>query len=177
MDLNEPKILILFGVLGSIVIGCTQPFFGWIFAQMMGFLTSPLKLNGGKEGLMEKVTEKCQILALLAMANYFSVFIQRKSFLKLSENVTFKLRQLLYSNILQKNIGWFDLKENQTGVLTSSMASDTAIVNAASAEAAGPVFEGIFAFFGGVCVALYFCWQLALICMCICPLLSVAQGI
>jgi len=59
MDLNEPKLLILFGCMGSFVVGATQPFFGWIFAQIMGYLTAPLKLVGGKEGLMEKVSEKC----------------------------------------------------------------------------------------------------------------------
>jgi len=61
-------------------------------AQVMGLLTAPLPLVGGKEGLMEKISNLCRILAIIALAIYFSVFTQRKSFNKLSENVTFKLR-------------------------------------------------------------------------------------
>jgi len=44
MDMNEPKILIVFGILGSCVTGASQPIFGWVFAQVMGYLTTPLAL-------------------------------------------------------------------------------------------------------------------------------------
>ena len=43
--------------------------------------------------------------------------------------MTLKIRQVLYFSILQKNIGWFDNKDNGPSVLTSAMASETAIIN------------------------------------------------
>lgn len=56
----------------------------------------------------------------------------------MGENVTLGVRELLYKNILMKNIGWFDLRENSTGVLSSAMASDTAVINGVSSESLGP---------------------------------------
>jgi len=38
------------------------------------------------------------------------------------------------------------------------MAQDTSIVNTAAAETAGPIFEGFFAFFGGMLIAFFSCW-------------------
>ena len=48
------------------------------------------------------------------------------------------MREVLYQSILQKHIGFFDHKDNSTGVLTSAMASDTSIINGVSTEALGP---------------------------------------
>ena len=56
----------------------------------------------------------------------------------MSENVTLRIRQDLYLNILQKNIAWFDLKENGASVLTSIMATETSIINGVSSESVGP---------------------------------------
>jgi len=56
----------------------------------------------------------------------------------LGENVTLKIRQVLYLSILKKNIGWFDHKDNGPSVLTSAMASETAIINGASSDSIGP---------------------------------------
>lgn len=44
----------------------------------------------------------------------------------LSNNVTIKIRAILYEMILQKDIGFFDDRDNNASVLTSAMAQDTA---------------------------------------------------
>jgi hypothetical protein len=41
-----------------------------------------------------------------------------------------------------KNIGWFDLRENSTGILSSTMASDTAVINGVGGESLGPQIQG-----------------------------------
>jgi hypothetical protein len=43
----------------------------------------------------------------------------------IGENVTLKIRADLYRNIINKDLGWFDDKDNAPGVLSSTMASDT----------------------------------------------------
>lgn len=63
---------------------------------------------------------------ILSVIVYVSALIQKKSFSKLGETVTYKVRTLLYADILTKNIGWFDLKDNSTGVLTATMSEKTA---------------------------------------------------
>jgi ATP-binding cassette subfamily B (MDR/TAP) protein 1 len=58
----------------------------------------------------------------IALLSFLSGMIQKISFGWLGENVTLKIRKDLYMNILQKNIGWFDERENGSSVLTSAMA-------------------------------------------------------
>jgi len=76
---------------------------------------------------------------------------------------------------LEKDIGFFDARENNASVLTASMAEDTSIVNGASSESLGPITEACFAIFGGIGVGFYLCWQMALICLGAVPLLGFAQ--
>jgi len=56
----------------------------------------------------------------------------------LGSNVTLKIRELLYAKILEKNLGWFDHRDNSSGILTSTMASDTSLINGVSTESLGP---------------------------------------
>lgn len=76
----------------------------------------------------------------------------------LSEKVTYSMRFTLYDSILSKNIGWFDLRENSVGGLSSAMASDTSLVNGVSSESLGPVVEACFALTVGLVIGFYFCW-------------------
>lgn len=99
------------------------------------------------------------------MIAYIANVIQRKSFSKLGEGVTFKIRCLLYSKILQKNMGWFDERDNSTGILTSVMASDAQNVNAAASQSLGPMVEGFFSMVGGIAIGCVLSWQIALICL------------
>ena len=66
----------------------------------------------------------CLYILLIAFGSFLFGLIGKYSFGLIGENVTLRIRQLLYSKILTKNIGWFDDKENAPGVLSASMASD-----------------------------------------------------
>lgn len=39
---------------------------------------------------------------------------------------------------MQKHIGFFDEKDNGTGILTAAMSQDTSIINGVSTESLGP---------------------------------------
>ena len=81
----------------------------------------------------------------------------------MGQNVTLKIREILYMNILMKDIGFFDFRDNNASVLTSAMAQDTSLINGASSESLGPYSDGFFALFGGLALGFYFCWQMSLI--------------
>lgn len=175
-EMNEPKILIVFAAFGSAILGASNPVIGLLFSRVLGALTAPLVLYGGGEGLLAKMRWESAYFAFNALAIYFAAMIMRKSFTKLSETVTYKMRVLLYDKILQKNIGWFDLKENGTGNLTSTMAQDTSVINMAATEASGPIAEATFALIAGVSIGCYYCWQVALICLGLIPFIIIASG-
>ena len=68
------------------------------------------------------------------------------------------MRHELYDSILTKNIGWFDLRENSVGSLSSAMAADTSLVNGVSSESLGPQIEGAFSMTAGLVIGFYYCW-------------------
>jgi len=76
----------------------------------------------------------------------------------LGEGVTLKVRTLLYKSILEKNLGFFDDRENNASVLTSSMAQDSSLINGVSTESLGPYTDAFFALFGGLAIGFYWCW-------------------
>lgn len=94
------------------------------------------------------------------MAGVMFVGYLGKSFVfsYLGENVTFKIRQILYMSILEKHIGWFDLQENQSSVLTSAMASESSLINGVASESLAPNVEALFALVGGLIIGFIFCW-------------------
>jgi ATP-binding cassette, subfamily B (MDR/TAP), member 1 len=77
-------------------------------------------------------------MVIIAIIAGVGSFVQKYSFGTLGNNVTLKVRTILYSNILQKNLGWFDHRDNGPSVLTSTMASDTSLINGISTESLGP---------------------------------------
>ena len=95
------------------------------------------------------------ILAAVAWIGYWS----RTYFLQsLGENITEQVRILLYSKILQMDMGWFDNREHATSVLSSRMAEDTARLNDVSSNSVQPVLTGMANLLAGFVIACIFCW-------------------
>jgi ATP-binding cassette subfamily B (MDR/TAP) protein 1 len=94
----------------------------------------------------------------LAVGVFFAMWLQKYFFQLISVKVTYAMRYTLYDEILNKNIGWFDMRENSVGVLSSAMAQDTSLINGVSSESLGPQVESAFAMLVGVVIGFYFCW-------------------
>lgn len=189
MAFNSPKIAIVFAVIGVTIAGLLQPFLGWVWADLLLTLSIPVEyimaelVSKGKDPSEWKTELKddCErlalLLTLLGAATFVSYVIKSYLFTVLGENVTIQIRELLYKSILEKNIGWFDLQENQSSVLTSAMAQESAIINGASSESLGPYCESVFAIVGGLVLGFYFCWQEALITLACVPAIIIANYI
>ena len=106
----------------------------------------------------DEVKFYCLLMAIFAVVAFASMFVQKYYFLRSSELVTYHMRYSIYDAILGKNIGWFDLRENGVGVLSSAMAQDTSLVNGVSSESIGPQVESGFAMLVGIVIGFYYCW-------------------
>lgn len=123
--------------------------------------------------MQEEVIDLTIYTLIMAGAMFIGYVGKSYLFSYLGENVTLKVRQLLYESILEKNIGWFDFQDNQSSVLTSAMAQESAIINGASSESLGPYIEGAFAVFGGLIIGFVFCWQESLVTLGCIPLIVI----
>jgi len=125
MEWNN-KTYIAIACVASLITGASQPTFGGILmSRILAQLTVPLELYPvifpGKN-MEDEINMYCLIMGLFAVGTWLSMFTQKYFFNKLSEVVTYRMRGELYDAILGKNIGWFDLRENSVGILSSAMA-------------------------------------------------------
>lgn len=117
---NHPMWLIFPACLAVAAAGFCQPLFGWVFSIMMQVLTTPVEYsklallaegkdpNLWKTNLEEEVVELTIYILIMAGVLWVGYMGKDYIFSFLGQNVTMKIRQLIYDSILQKNIGWFD---------------------------------------------------------------------
>jgi ATP-binding cassette subfamily B (MDR/TAP) protein 1 len=63
-------------------------------------------------------------MVFIAIAIFIGIIFNKSMFGIVGENVTLRVREILYGSILEKHLGWFDDKENSPGVISATMASD-----------------------------------------------------
>jgi len=126
----------------------------------MTLLTVPyplLRRWKGEDYLQEEISFWCLMITFVALATGLGVMLRTIAFGKLGENLTYSIRNILYLNILEKNIGFHDERENNASVLSASMATDSAYIYGCT-ENAGPYLEAFFALMTGLVFGFYFCW-------------------
>mmetsp|Transcript_39000 Transcript_39000/g.59342 ORF Transcript_39000/g.59342 Transcript_39000/m.59342 type:complete len:297 (-) Transcript_39000:1404-2294(-) len=124
---NRPRIFIFVAIISSLVNGAVMPCFGIILSRLLGSLSMPIEYwsfyyTEEGDSLEADIILHVKYILLIAFISLFFGHFQKFSFGKLGANITDKLRKLLYAKILEKNLGWFDERENSTSVLTSAMA-------------------------------------------------------
>lgn len=172
MKYNSPKLYLVLGMFGSAINGSIMPTFAIAFAYYNELLSAPSGTYTN-EYIEEKVKLYSAIMAILGVVSFIAMFGSKFCFTSLGENVTLHIRKVLYSTILNKHLGWFDLRDNAPSVLTSAMAEDTSLINGVGGESLGPTCEGIFAMIVGLALGFIYCWQESLVCLCVSPIMAI----
>lgn len=181
---NSPVIFVYIGVFSSIVLGACMPVFGIFFSKYLQVTTENIPPGPYNPTMTEdhydniittKTNEYIGYVAAIGGTVWFMGYLNKYMFGVVGENVTIKIRKVLYASIMRKNIGWFDDRENAPGILTSSMAQDTAVLNGVSTESLASIAESIFALVTGISIGFYYCWQLALVCLGCVPLMALGS--
>jgi len=179
---NTPKYHFFIATFAAAINGSSQPLLGVAFAKVLTLLSTPKDLlvlmnDGNEDYLQEEVTKICLWMVIIAAVCSVGYFTAKFSFGTLGNNVTLKIRQILYAHILEMNIGFFDERDNGPSVLTSIMAADTAVINGIGTESIGPTSESIFGMIIGIGIGFYFCWQEALVCFLVSPIMVIGTTI
>lgn len=166
--------------LGAIVNGTAQPVLGVIFAKFLGILSAPKELLAevfGEDFLQDEVTKFTIWMLIVAVVNGIAIVFQKYSFGYLGNKVTQRVREVLYVSILQKNIGWFDERDNGPSVLTSILSADAAAINGVGGESIGPTAESVFGMIGGIAVGFYWAPLQAVVCLLVSPIMVIGATI
>ena len=116
----------------------------------------------------------CLYMVYIGIGMMISGFLNKFSFGVVGENVTLRVRKLLYSRIIEKPLGWFDKKENAPGILTTTMASDVQVLNGVSVEGIATVFDALCALGVGIAIGFIFSWKETLVCLACTPFIMMA---
>jgi len=85
------------------------------------------------------------------------------------EELTVRLRTLSFRNLLGKEVSWFDHPANAKGRLTSQLAHDAAKIRGLVADTLGAVLQIASMLLFAIVIALYFCWEIGLLCIGVFP--------
>uniref|UniRef100_A0A915EG33 ABC-type xenobiotic transporter n=1 Tax=Ditylenchus dipsaci TaxID=166011 RepID=A0A915EG33_9BILA len=113
--------------------------------------------------------------AFLGLAQAVILFTEVSLFGRCAETMTMRLRSQLFRNIMRMDIAYFDSPRHTTGSLATRLATDTPNVRAALDFRLGAVFSAGVAFVGGIALALYYNWQLAVLVICVLPIAGLGQ--
>jgi len=92
------------------------------------------------------------------------------------EKLTNRLRNLLFSSVIRQDIGFFDDENNGTGILTTKLSSDAAMIKGMTGERIGISLSLVTTITVGLLIALVSCWRMALVIAACLPLMAVGAG-
>ncbi|XP_071330134.1 bile salt export pump isoform X2 [Trachinotus anak] len=167
---NQPEWpYILLGSLGAAANGSVNPIYAILFSQILGTFAIQ-DLNKQRE----QISGICGLFCIVAVASFFTQFVQGYSFAKSGERLTRRLRKVGFQAILQQEIGWFDDPQNSPGALTTRLATDASMVQAATGSQIGMIINSMASIGACFIIAFYYSWKLTLVVICFLPLIGLS---
>ncbi|KAE8299342.1 Bile salt export pump ATP-binding cassette sub-family B member 11 [Larimichthys crocea] len=108
----------LIGSLGAAVNGSFQPIYAVLFSQFLGTFSIP-----DSNEQREQINGICVQFCIVAVASFFTYFLQGFAFAKSGELLTRRLRKLGFQAMLSQEVGWFDDPRNSPGALTTRLGN------------------------------------------------------
>merc|ERR1711970_1052460 len=94
-----------------------------------------------------------------------------------SENLAYRVRNLMFSAYLRQEPGYFDLPENAVGSVSSKLASDATRLKAKTGEPLQQIVITAFGLTLGVVLSFIFMWPVALMALGVLPFLGFAMAL
>lgn len=158
MILQYP-IWFLIACIGSSMVGAMFPIWGVLLAKSMGIFF----LKHDPDSIIDNaVTQVGYYVALAADAGIGAV-LQQWGVGKISERIVMKLRSDQFESTLRREIGFFDLKENAVGDITTRLSDDARTVAKATGQSAAQQIQAVACLAIGLALGFWGCWKVALV--------------
>ncbi|KAL9645354.1 hypothetical protein ABK040_002553 [Willaertia magna] len=151
--------IILIGWIASACVGAFPVVIYVIMAGVMDSLTpDPVtgKMPSG-DVMKEKVNNLAMWFAIVAAISFLCNFISNFALNFASERIGMQLKRAYFNNLLEQEIGYFDMK--QTGVLTAGLSEDISRIQDTYTMKLGNVFQYLVQTICGVVMAFTRSWR------------------
>ncbi|XP_043712876.1 ABC transporter B family member 13-like [Telopea speciosissima] len=165
--LNAPEWpFAILGSVGAILAGMEAPLFALGVTHVLGAFYSHDDLQIKHE--VQQVALAFVGVAALTVPIYL---LQHYYYTLMGEQLTSRVRLLMFTAILTNEIGWFDLDENSTGSLASNLAADATLVRGALADRLSTIIQNVALTVTAFTIAFVFSWRMASVIIATFPLL------
>nr|XP_043637818.1 putative multidrug resistance protein [Erigeron canadensis] len=148
----------LIGCIGALLNGLIQPTLA--FAQ--GAMLSMFFLKD-KDEMKSQTRILCYGFIAIAASAFIVSVIQHYYFGIMGENLTKRVRELIFAKIMTFEIEWFHQENNNTGAICSRLATDTVMVRNLVADRLAFFAQTISATISAVILSMILSWRLALV--------------
>ncbi|MDP2439609.1 MAG: ABC transporter ATP-binding protein [archaeon] len=159
---ERPKIGV--GFIAAVLNGAVMPTFSIVFGNLFNSF-----LNVGFEQIMAVIGMWAVCFALLGVFSFCVVFLQTSMFAIASEKISNSIRNRFFAAILAKDVEFFD--SHNSGELTSRLSTEMAAIQTGCSEKVGLFLQFFFQTVIGLCIALFYGWQMTLVLLSVSPLL------
>lgn len=176
VKLNAPEWpYALLGTVGAVLAGLVNPLFALIISELLTVFYDTdfhkMKLDVQKYALIFVGVGAASLAIYVVQHYYFGI---------VGENLTARVREMMFQAIIRNEVGWFDLDENASTLLASRLASDATHVRAALGDRVSLIVQNVTVFVTACVIGLVVQWRIALVLLATFPLLvgaSIAQQI
>ncbi|XP_021353533.1 multidrug resistance protein 1-like isoform X2 [Mizuhopecten yessoensis] len=173
MRMNAPEwYFIIIGCIGSIMFGAVQPAFAVLFAGILEAFAST-----DTEYQKREIAKYVAILVGIAVGSFIALTLQGYMFGKSGEILTMRLRSMSFKAMLRQEIAYFDDHKNNTGALTTRLATEASDVRGSSGARMGKLLENIANMGTALIISFIYGWQLTLIIIAFIPIIAAAGAL
>ncbi|CAN6582465.1 unnamed protein product [Malus baccata var. baccata] len=157
VKLNAPEWpYAILGSLGAVLAGMEAPLFALGITHVLTAFYAP---SGSQ--IKHDVDRIALIFVGLAALTVPIYLLQHYFYTLMGERLTARVRLLMFKAILSNEVGWFDLDENNTGALTSTLAANATLVRSALADRLSTIVQNLALAVTAFAIAFTLSWRIA----------------
>ncbi|KAH9253392.1 hypothetical protein BASA81_008743 [Batrachochytrium salamandrivorans] len=153
----------------SALNGLSFPVFALLFSYVLQTLYLP-----NNAALLDGARVWCLAFFGLAAGTGLAVFFQNLFFGFINGRTTMRARKETFRHVLSMEIGYFDLKENNVGALTTRLGADCGTLKSALSDRMEVGSMNLSTIVAGLVIAMIGSWQVALVTFCLFPAMVMA---
>ncbi|MCO5592638.1 hypothetical protein L7F22_046641 [Adiantum nelumboides] len=171
MKLNGPEWPYAFlGSLGSILAGVVNPVFALLISGLL-----QVYYDTDIDQMKKDIEKYVLIFVGIGVVTVGIYLLQHYFFGVVGENLTARVRELMFRAMTRNEVGWFDADENNSKRLAARLSTDATHVRAAIGDRVSLLLQNSTAFITACIIGFILQWRLSLVLLSTFPLLIAAS--